>query len=89
MLVLRLRSSGVKISSLFNIHLNLQVKLWITHNEPWVISVHGYETGEKAPGRTGLGYEASHQLIRAHGMAYKLYNDKYRATQNGEFSLLS
>jgi len=58
--------------------------MWITHNEPWVISVHGYENAEKAPARTGHGYIASHNLLRAHAMAYRLYNEKYRDTQNGK-----
>nr|ATP16791.1 multidomain GH1 [Lyrodus pedicellatus] len=60
-----------------------RVKYWITHNEPWVIALHGYETAEKAPGRVNHGYEAAHNLLRAHALAYKLYNDKYRDTQGG------
>jgi len=61
----------------------VQVKFWITHNEPWVVAHHGYESGEHAPGNVGQGYKAGHNLIRAHGKAYRLYEEKYKSTQNG------
>ena len=51
-----------------------QVKLWITHNEPWVVAHHGYGFDEMAPGRWGPGdkiYQAGHNLIKAHTAAYR------------------
>jgi len=60
-----------------------QVKLWITHNEPWVIAHHGYETGEFAPGRMAVSYAAAHNLILAHARVYRMYQDKYKSSQKG------
>ncbi|XP_065570473.1 lactase/phlorizin hydrolase-like [Artemia franciscana] len=67
-----------------------KVKFWITLNEPWVVAFHGYGTGEKAPGVVGNGtgaYLAGHNLLRAHAMAYHLYNDNYKATQGGRIGI--
>lgn len=62
----------------------LQVKFWITHNEPFVISYKGYEAGSKPPNRKDQGYIATHHLILAHGSAYRLYESKYKPTQKGD-----
>ncbi len=48
-----------------------RVQLWLTLNEPWVVTVAGYLTGEHAPGvrdRT-LAYRVGHNLLRAHAHA--------------------
>ncbi|XP_033746871.1 LOW QUALITY PROTEIN: uncharacterized protein LOC117332095 [Pecten maximus] len=63
-----------------------RVKIWITLNEPWVSSVYGYGYGSMAPGIVSPGdniYIAGHNLIRAHGMAYKVYQDEFSQSQNG------
>lgn len=42
--------------------------------------------GTKAPGITNTGtddYIAAHNLLRAHAKAYRLYESKYRPTQQG------
>lgn len=47
-----------------------RVNDWITLNEPWVQSWHGYATGEHAPGRhdgNAGGVKAAHHLLLAHG----------------------
>jgi hypothetical protein len=64
------------------------VKLWITLNEPWIISVLGYGDGVFAPGITGIGdnvYTVTHNLIRAHAKAYRVYANEFVASQNGKF----
>ena len=61
-----------------------RVKLWITFNEPWVVSMLGHGTGEFAPGIREDGtttYVVSHNIIKAHANAYHTYNDTYRNTQ--------
>ena len=55
----------------------------MTHNEPWVIAHHGYETADHAPLLKGHGYKAGHNLIRAHTKAYRLYESKYKSQQKG------
>ncbi len=52
-----------------------RVKLWVTLNEPWVVTDGGYLHGALAPGHRSR-YEtpiASHNLLRAHGAAVKAY----------------
>jgi beta-glucosidase len=48
-----------------------RVKLITTHNEPWVISILGHETGVFAPGLKDrrLAMQASHHLLVSHGLA--------------------
>lgn len=46
----------------------------------------GYGVGAKAPGVVGSGtkdYIAGHNQLRAHARAYRLYESKYKPTQNG------
>ncbi len=63
-----------------------RVKKWITLNEPWVVALHGYGDGSKAPGISGSSegkeYRAAHNLIRAHAKAYRLYHRDF-ANQTG------
>lgn len=52
-----------------------RVKKWVTLNEPWVVSDGGYLHGALAPGHKNM-FEApiaSHNMMRAHGAAVKLY----------------
>lgn len=62
------------------------MKWWITFNEPDKI-VDGYTGRAFAPATAGDsgtdGYTVNHNLIRAHGRAYRLYEKTYKSTQNG------
>jgi len=52
-----------------------RVTLWLTLNEPWVVSVLGYLQGEMAPGHRDL-FEAprvAHHLLLAHAEAVAVY----------------
>jgi len=54
-----------------------RVRFWTTLNEPWVVTDGGYLHGPLAPGHRNL-YEApiaSHNLLRAHGAAVKVYRE--------------
>jgi beta-glucosidase/6-phospho-beta-glucosidase/beta-galactosidase len=66
-----------------------QVKWWITLNEPNNIAL-GYATGTKfAPtvNAAGIGdYMAMHNMLMAHASAYRLYDRKFRKTQQGGFT---
>lgn len=64
-----------------------RVKHWITLNEPWTISVHGYNDGIKAPGRHQNGtyetYIVGHNLLLAHAEAATIYNEEFKKDQGG------
>uniref|UniRef100_A0A669DK22 Lactase n=1 Tax=Oreochromis niloticus TaxID=8128 RepID=A0A669DK22_ORENI len=68
-----------------------KVKIWITFNEPIMTANHGYGFGSFAPGISSgpdtLPYIVGHNLLKAHAEAWHLYNDKYRAKQNGIISI--
>ncbi|XP_069681386.1 myrosinase 1-like [Periplaneta americana] len=66
-----------------------RVKWWLTLNEPFSFA-NGYETSLMAPGTnlSGIGvYLSSHNMIKAHARAYRLYDTKYRSVQQGKVSL--
>jgi beta-glucosidase len=48
-----------------------RVKVWFTHNEPWVAAFVGHLFGEHAPGQKDLGaaVKAMHHLLLSHGLA--------------------
>lgn len=63
-----------------------RVKKWITLNEPWVVCVMGYGDGVYAPGITEAAtapYICSHNSIKAHAKAYRLYEREFKASQGG------
>ncbi|MBC7975929.1 MAG: beta-glucosidase [Myxococcales bacterium] len=57
-----------------------RVSRWITHNEPWCVSVLGYQTGEHAPGlkNPAAALAASHHLLLSHGWAVPLIRGNAR-----------
>ncbi|XP_049836770.1 myrosinase 1-like [Schistocerca gregaria] len=66
-----------------------RVKWWITFNEPNQF-VHGYVVPWTAPGlrAPGIGdYLATHTVIKAHARVWHLYDEQYRATQNGSVGI--
>jgi beta-glucosidase len=50
-----------------------RVKVFITHNEPWVTAGAGYFAGEHAPGKKDpiATIKAMHHLLLSHGLAYQ------------------
>jgi beta-glucosidase len=48
-----------------------RVKVWMTHNEPWVAALAGYAVGQHAPGISDpvSGFRALHHLLLSHGLA--------------------
>jgi beta-glucosidase len=61
-----------------------RVPLWATINEPWVVTDGGYLHGKLAPGHRNL-FEApiaSHNLLRAHGMAVEAFRASRAATDS-------
>jgi len=67
-----------------------QVKWWITINEPWVVAVLNYGTGEGAPAMIGPGtntYIVAHHLILAHATVYRMYQDEFKNRQQGKVGI--
>ncbi|KAJ3649795.1 hypothetical protein Zmor_021516 [Zophobas morio] len=67
------------------------VKNWTTINEPKQTCITGYGLGNSAPGApaSGIGeYDCMHTLLRAHAKAYHIYDEEFRATQNGRVSIV-
>ncbi len=58
-----------------------RVKLWITHNEPWVTTWLGYGWGEHAPGlkNPGVALQVGHHLLVSHGLAVQVLRALGRA----------
>ena len=62
-------------------------------NEPWLTSIAGYGAGNFPPGSAGLGslgtdvYQVTHNIIKAHARAYRVYHEEFAANQNGECGL--
>ena len=55
-----------------------------------VVAIQGHGTGEKAPGMKGSGileYKAAHNLIRAHAKAYRVYQNEFAVSQQGNCNL--
>lgn len=71
-------------------HFGDRVKRWITLNEPSVFCNEGYGNGGMAPGirSSGVGdYLCAHHALLANAAAYRLYKEKYFATQGGEVGI--
>ncbi|KAJ8943036.1 hypothetical protein NQ318_022580 [Aromia moschata] len=67
-----------------------QVKYWLTFNEPKQTCEQGYGSGEKAPfiQSHGIGeYLCTHNLLRAHAKAWHIYDEEFRASQNGNVGI--
>jgi beta-glucosidase len=56
-------------------HLGDRVRLWATHNEPWVCAFLGYGNGLHAPGICDYSqaYQAAHHLLLSHGKAVEVF----------------
>ena len=64
-----------------------RVKLWITHNEPYVAAHIGYGTGEHAPGLRdqAKALQVAHHLLLSHALAVQAY--RQRADAGGKIGI--
>jgi len=62
-----------------------RVKHWITHNEPWCVSMLGYRDGIQAPGHKmpAAALAAAHHLLLSHGWAMHAIRANVRAARAG------
>lgn len=61
----------VEYTDIVTRHLGDRVDHWITHNEPWVMSLMGHQMGVHAPGRHdwAAALTAAHHVLLSHGWA--------------------
>jgi len=61
----------VEYADVVSSRLGDRVKHWITHNEPWCVSVLSHQIGEHAPGwqDTAAAVRAAHHVLLSHGWA--------------------
>jgi beta-glucosidase len=61
----------VELADAVSERLGDRVENWITHNEPWCVSILGYAQGDQAPGRKSWreALVVSHHLLLSHGRA--------------------
>ncbi|CAG9857451.1 unnamed protein product [Phyllotreta striolata] len=67
------------------------VKYWMTVNEPKQSCHFGYGTGFFAPGTKSPGvgeYECVKNIIMAHATAWRIYDEEFRSTQNGQVGVV-
>ncbi|CAG5121822.1 unnamed protein product, partial [Candidula unifasciata] len=67
-----------------------RVKLWITFNEPPIVTLNGYGDGGAAPGHKDPAkgqYIAAHNLILAHAKAYRVYEKEFKPLQKGQIGI--
>lgn len=67
------------------------VKTWITLNEPQSTCLGGYAEGTKAPGYHNMGeglYKCAYVHVLAHAKAYHIYDEEFRAQQQGRISIV-
>lgn len=52
-----------------------RVRMWSTHNEPWVAAFLGYQSAGMAPGiaDSSQAYQAAHHLLLSHGRTVQLF----------------
>jgi lactase-phlorizin hydrolase len=67
-----------------------RVKLWLTFNEPFVVTWLGYGTGVHAPGLKipeTAPYEVIHNILKSHATAWHTYDQKFRSRYGGKISI--
>ena len=62
-----------------------RVKDWMTHNEPWCVSILSNEYGQHAPGRHDrkLALQIAHNLLVSHGMAVPVIRQRCQNARVG------
>ena len=69
-----------------------RVKSWITFNDPYIYSIFAYEIGVFPPVNTadpGVNiYKSVQNLLKAHAVAYHIYQDEFKRTQKGRVGIV-
>lgn len=73
-----------------------RVKVWITFNEPYIISIFGHLNGSLAPGHCREAgtdtrtepWRVGHTIILSHASVVRLYAEEFQALQNGKITIV-
>ncbi|CAH0695549.1 unnamed protein product [Spodoptera exigua] len=66
-----------------------EVRIWLTFNEPYSFCEDGYG-GLDAPAANSSGFEdymCGHNVLRAHGMVYRMFDNEYREKIGGHMGI--
>lgn len=75
----------VRYADVVTARLGDRVKLWVTHNEPWVIAFLGYYYAQHAPGvrDATAALQVAHNLLVSHGQAVPVIRANSRDSEVG------
>jgi beta-glucosidase len=75
----------VRYADVVTTRLGDRVKLWVTHNEPWVIAFLGYYYAQHAPGvrDATAALQVAHHLLVSHGQAVPIIRANSRDAEVG------
>lgn len=75
----------VEYADVVSRHLGDRVKHWITHNEPWCVSLLSHQLGIHAPGwqDAGAALRAAHHVLLSHGWAVPVIRRNCRDAEVG------
>jgi len=66
-----------------------RVKFWLSFNEPYIFCLANWNYGEQSPfGQPPVKpYICSHNVIKAHAKSWRIYDEEFRAIQNGTMGI--
>jgi len=66
-----------------------RVKYWLTINEPWIYTMAAYDLQMFPPflNEPESMYVVLHNMIKAHALAYRMYEAEFKADQNGKIGI--
>ena len=69
-----------------------RVKKWVTINEASTFCIMGYQmhSWAYAPGindSSTSGYTCAHNVLKAHALAYRIYDEEFRSVQGGQIGI--
>lgn len=65
------------------------MKLWLSFNEPYIFCLANWNYGERSPfvEPPEKPYICSHNVIKAHAKAWRIYDKEFRPTQQGKMGI--
>lgn len=66
-----------------------RVKFWLSFNEPYLFCLSNWNYGQRSPFEEPpvKPYICTHNVIKAHAKAWRIYDEEFRAKQNGQMGI--